>query len=167
MNNIQKFHLLSEVIIKLDSDKHPNIDMLVERPYLFYYAKKEDIPNIEKNGIVDKDNSGITVYFSRIPETEKFAQFLSKYEPIKVSVSKLVKSSEPARVIGINFPKHENEEVTLTKDNLEDLAKKSDIFSRCFSQFSDLSKIPYAKIFFKDGVIPRFAFKIVDKESDK
>ena len=166
MRTIDKFHTVSEVIDAASLAPHPNYDMIVEKPFLFYYVKKGNEEEIQKNGIPDPNLNGVDVFFERVPEIEKYRDFLASHVPVKISVSKLIKSSENVRVRGVNFPKYEGKEIPLKEADLEKLAKKGDIFYKYFEQATVLEEVPHAKIYFETGVIPSFAFKVLGEEDE-
>jgi len=162
MNTSKKFQLVSEV---LDIEQHPNIDMIIEKPYLFYYVLNEHIDEIAQNGIpCGKD--GIMAFFTRIPEIPKFAQFHSTHKPAKISLSKVKKVSGKINIMGHNFPKHENETIPLEIKDLEILSKKGHSFFKYFEQATDLTKIPHARVHCSEGVLPAFAFKVIGDQNN-
>jgi len=162
MNTSKKFQLISEV---LDIEQHPNVDMIIEKPYLFYYVPNETIESIAVNGIPCTED-GIIAFFNRIPEIPKFAKFHAAHKPAKISLSKVKKVSDKINIAGHNFPKNEDKVIPLQIKDLEMLAKKSHSFFKFYEQADDLMKVPHARIHCAGGVLPAFTFKVIGDQND-
>ena len=162
MNSIDKYDLISESLMDNVPD-HPNIDQIIVKAYLFCYVPHDKVRDIEKNGIVD-GGVGVHAYFTRIPKLPQFKEFLAANRVVKISVSKLTKSSDKVRVRGVNFPGYVDKELILKKEQLDKMAEKSDKFYKFFENAKTINDVPKAKIEFQDGVIPPFTFKILDSD---
>lgn len=159
-----KFGLISEALTEESIPDHPNIDMIVEKPYLFYYVSKDNEEQIQASGIPDQDGKGIVVFFERIPNIPAYQEFLSLHSPIKISVAKLLRISDRVKVVAIDFPRFEDREVPLRKEDLEDLAKKGSSFYEYYVKVQDLERVPKAKVYIENGVIPSLTFKNISGE---
>jgi len=159
MKSFDKYLLVSENLADTISKPHPNIDQIIIKPYLFYYVPKDEVDIIQKEGIKAED--GIDAYFARIPEIPKYQEFLKLHLPVKISVSKLIRSSDKVRVRGVNFPGYEDKELVLMVPQLEKMAEKTDKFFEFFENSDNLESVPKARIEFQNGVIPTFTFKIL------
>jgi len=138
----------------------PNTDMIIRRPYLFYYIPINTIDQVKNNGI--KSSKGIDSFFIRIPNLPQYRDYLKDHVPVKISVSKLVKSSKKIKVVGINFPGKSDIEVPLNEEKLTKLVNYSDKFYKCFEKCDSLDNVPIARIMFSDGILPAFTFKVLD-----
>ena len=164
MNSYERYDIISESLIDSLPETHPNIDQLIIKPYLFFYVPIEQAEAIQKAGI--KSGNGIYAYFSRIPEIPKYAEYLKKNVPVKISIAKLIRSSDKVRVRGVNFPKYEDKELILKEPQLQQMAEKGDKFFEFFKNARTLEEVPKAKIEFQDGIIPAFTFKVLELKND-
>jgi len=159
MKSEDKYLLVAESLMDKEPVDHPNIDQIIVKPYLFYYVPLDMVKMIQKDGI--RGSEGVYAYFARIPQIPKYAEFLKHHLPVKISIAKLIRSSEKVRVRGVNFPKYEDKELILKEPQLQKMAEKTDKFFKFFNNARSLEEIPRAKIEFEDGVIPPFAFKVL------
>jgi hypothetical protein len=160
---MNKYDTVSESISINPPDAHPNIDMIIPRPYLFHYVESDKSDDIKANGIPCNDD-GIVAYFIRIPEIPKYKEFLDSHNVVKISVLKLVKSTDRVVIKGINFPKHGNEEIKLTEPHFKKITDMGDKFYKLFVSSKSLDDAPHATIAFEQGIIPPFTFKVIQKD---
>ena len=136
-----------------DIEQHPNIDQLIVKPYLYFYADIGIKDDIIKNGL-KVGESGMEVFFWRIPHNlPEWKDFLSKKVPIKISVSKLLKADQKFKVKTVNF----DEDKFLTEDDIIELNKKVGDTHEEFKK--GLDNVQKATLTSSDGMVPSFSFK--------
>ena len=139
---------------------NPNVDMLIIRPYLYIYIKKENVDGVVKNGLSGNDDGKIEALFTRLPE-KQYASYLEDHAPVKISVSKLTKIKDQKVVIRpVNF---EYEKDSLTEDDIQSILDKSSKKLRSlFDSNTKISDLPRVDIEFSGESLPAFAIKVLD-----
>ena len=98
--------LLNEDIISTQKPKDVNVDLIVEKPTLFYYLNKKNMNGkIEAEGVRCENKYGIfKCYFIRIPESiPKYQEFLNNHIPLKISLTKLKRVTDGFQITGHNI----------------------------------------------------------------
>jgi len=151
------YKLVSELLL---NQPHPNIDMLIVKPSLYYYEKNENVDNVMTNGIVVPDKK-IKTFFVRISEKNKsYFSFLKSHTPIKVSISRLNRIKD--KIITIKPDNLGGYNDSLNEDDIMEISKKKKYFSDFFRRGKDINSIPAAVIYTQKGIIPSFCFKKLD-----
>ena len=150
-----------QIICELVSG-NPNVDMLIVRPYLYVYVRRDKIDNVTKNGLSRGKSDSIQALFTRLPEN-KYQAYLRDHVPLKISVAKLTKIKDQKIIVRpVNF---DYEKDSLTEDDVQKiLDKSSDKLRSMMSDGVDISKLPRADIIFSGDVLPSFVIKVLDVE---
>lgn len=154
MNKIKPYKIISDVITTL-----PTHDMLIIKPSLFVYKKKDEIDDIKQNGININDNNIIS-FFSRLPE-KHFSKFLEDRELIKILINKLKRiKDQKIRINPFNLKDYDSNK-SISIDELQDICKNTKELFNAYDN-KNISNIPYATIWMEKKHIPLFCLKFVE-----
>jgi len=133
-----------------------NADMLIPKLYLYHYVPITELDQIMKDkGIKKKE---LKIYFTRIPNNQKYGNFLTNHMLVRINPPKLKKSkSTKFELIGIN-PVN-NKEIKLTLDEIKKLSANNKYFYKKF-ETENLEDVPYGIIKLEDEFLPAFTYKI-------
>ena len=185
----------NDPLIRGDDDH--NIDLLIPKTNLYYYADKDKAVQIHKQGgllspelmlkkfphfknrIISiysrylKNNilkKSVMLFFCRIPEIlENTVRYIVNNVPVRVSITKLINSDEMYKLYLVNDPKQLNKITLIKQDQLEDLVTKEDKWYQYFEKSTDpyFRDVPHVAVYCKEGFIPAFACKILDRKEKK
>lgn len=109
-------------------------------------------------------------FFNRIPEgTGQYDEYLKDHTPIRISLSKLDASNDPYNVYGVNFPGVRRWR-KLEGDHVGKLCGKNIDWYGWFKGADPqgfFNQVPHAAVQTPKGIIPPFAFKILDDEFER
>lgn len=146
--------------------QHPNTDMLILRPNLYLYIKKDILDFVKEKGMkVDTKDDMLDCYFTRIPSTLSFYKtFLNDYTPLKISVSKLKRiKDQKVKIYPVNVSGFKNDEV-LSEDDVESICQKTDLMNRYLHQGYDLKEVPHCKVWLSGKFLPQWTIKVLEDE---
>ena len=64
--------------------------MLIVKPYLYVYIKRDSIDDVKEKGLAAGEDGIIQAFFSRLPESQ-YPKYLEDHVPVKISAAKLMK----------------------------------------------------------------------------
>lgn len=152
------YKIVSEVI-----KTHPNVDMLIVRPYLYVYIKNENIDSAMKNGISKNKNNKIEALFTRLPQ-KQYSSYLKDHSPVKISASKLSKIKNQKVVLRpVNF-KYKKD--SLDEDDIQKILEDfGDKIRSMINSNVKISNLPRVDIEFSGEVLPSFVIKIINTDN--
>jgi len=153
---LNSFKIISELLLS----GNPNADMLIIKPVLYTYIKKDNLDTIKQNGLPSDENGLIKAYFTRVPESlDSYTQFLSDHVPLKIMISKLKHiDGQKIKINPVNIP---NMTAPLNEEDIKKIAKRNNFFYNWFKDGKDISQIPQATIWVEKRVLPAFCFKTI------
>lgn len=159
--------LLNEDVITTQKPREADDDLIVEKPYLFYYLNKTSMNDkVKTEGVYCDNKEGVfRCYFTRVPETlPKYKEFLDNHIPLKISLSKLKRVIDGFQVTGKNLGSIQDG-ILLTDNVINQLCKQKE---EMFKQFEslDLDSIPMAILRFNKNIMPAFIYKIIGDDED-
>ena len=157
MDKLDPYKIICEAI-----DIHPNIDMLIVKPYLYAYANKDDIERIKTDGLQSGEDKVIHAFFVRVPTyNDKFKDFLSDKVVLRINFSRLEKvKDQDVKIYFIRKKKITDDEVS--EEDVEKLSQEVEDFTKLYLKYDDLHDVPHVAIKLDDGVLPAFTFKVID-----
>jgi len=149
------FKIVSEIV-----KGNPNVDMLIQKSYLYVYIDNDDIDSVKKNGLATHKSGAVQAFFTRLPESQ-YPEYLETHTPAKISVAKLAKVKDQKVIVRpINF-KFDKE--NLDEDDIQKILEKgSKKIKSMLKNKEDISRLPRADIIASKKIIPAFAIKILD-----
>jgi hypothetical protein len=143
--------------------EQPNIDMLIKKPYLFIYIDNKLLPLIQKQGgIHDVKDEGFQAFFTRIPDLDKFKDFLQSHTPIKISVAKFPKTDDSIQIRAINLKDGKNKLLSIS--DFDKIQNYDHIIYNKFESCNSIDEVPQVKLIFGKKFIPEFLYKIMLEE---
>ena len=142
-----------------NGEPHPNTDMIIQKPALYVYIKKEDLDAAKEKGIKASDEDGLFhCYFTRIPQSNPaYYDYLSSRVCVRIPLSRLKKFQDPNLVISpVNFDIGKDR---MNAQDIEDYSQKNSLIYRFFKYDKDLSEIPHVTIRTTNGILPAFVLK--------
>ena len=153
------YKIVSEIV-----KGNPNVDMLIQKSYLYVYIDKDDVDSVKKNGLTTHKSGALQAFFTRLPESQ-YPEYLETHTPAKISVAKLEKvKGQKIIVRPINF-KFDKE--NLDEDDIQTILDKgSKKIKSMLNNKEDISRLPRADIIASKKHIPAFAIKVLDVDTD-
>jgi len=148
------YNMISEML-----SGHPNIDMLITRPYLYSYVSNDELDDIKVSGINTKDNK-IWALFIRLPE-DQYAEYLKTHTAIRLITSKLFKIADQKinmRVVNLDF-----DDSSIGESDIEKiLENSSDKIRSMLLKGVAISSLPRVDVEYSGESLPVFTFRILD-----
>ncbi len=144
-----------------NGEPHPNTDMIIMKPALYVYIRKEDQEEAKKNGIKASDDGTFHCYFTRIPQSNPaYYNYLQDRVCVRIPMSKLKKFQDPNLVMKpVNFDIGKE---NLSAQDIEDYAQRNKLLYRFFKYGKNLEEIPHVAISTTNGILPSFVLKFAE-----